>query len=160
MAHTIKDSGDLPRLNLPLQKIILKKDRNHLKIFDPIRKKYIVLTPEEYVRQQFVSWLRKDLNYPQSIIANEIGFELNGTKRRCDTVVFDSTGSRIMIVEYKAPEISITQSTFDQIVRYNLVLQARYLVVTNGMDLYCCHINYTDNTYIFLQNVPDYKDII
>lgn len=158
MVQSIISSGDLPRLNFPLQKIILKKDKGFLKIFDPLRKKYLVLTPEEYVRQQFVSWLQNSLSYPASLIANEIGIDLNGLKRRCDTVVFNPEGTIKMVIEYKAPDVHISQDTFDQIVRYNLILKADYLVVTNGISLYCCRIDYSSKSYFFLKNIPFFNE--
>lgn len=92
-------------------------------------------------------------------MANEIGIELNGTRKRCDTVVFDSAGLPFMIVEYKAPDINITQKVFDQIVRYNMVLHARYLTVSNGLRHYCCIIDYQNSTYNFIPTVPDYQEV-
>lgn len=89
-------------------------------------------------------------------MANEIGIELNGTKRRCDTVVFDIDGTYLMIIEYKAPDIIITQEVFDQIVRYNHILRAKFLIVSNGLKHYCCIMDYIGNTYRFLKSVPDY----
>ena len=159
MAQSLVNSGELPRLNFPLQKISLKREKGVVKIYDSSRHKYIVLTPEEYVRQQFVVYLQNYLHYPSSLIANEIGIELNGMKKRCDTVVFDSDGSIIMIIEYKAPEIQISQIVFDQVVRYNLILRARYLVVTNGLSTYCCRMDYKEHSYSFLKNVPEYTEI-
>ena len=92
-------------------------------------------------------------------MANEIGIELNGTKRRCDTVVFNSDGTPLVIVEYKAPDISISQNVFDQIVRYNMVLRAGYLIVSNGITHYCCVIDYDRNTYHFIPEIPDYSSL-
>lgn len=124
-----------------------------------MRKKFIILTPEEWVRQHFVNYLINHKGFPESLIANEIGITLNGTRRRCDTVVFDKHGSPMVIVEYKASSIVISQSTFDQIVRYNMVLHARYLIVSNGMNHYCCRIDYDNMSYDFLKEVPDYADL-
>lgn len=132
---------------------------NVLKVYDPLRHKYVVLTPEEYVRQHFVNWLLTGLHYPASLTANEIGIELNGTKRRCDTIVFNTDGTPLIIVEYKAPSVNITQKVFDQIARYNMALRARYLIVSNGMHHYCCVIDYAANTYHFIPEIPDYKDM-
>lgn len=146
-------------LQLPPFEMKLKRGENVLKIFDPLRKKYVILTPEEYVRQHFVNWLTTYLHYPVSLTSNEIGIELNGTKRRCDTVVFNTDGYPMVIVEYKAPNIKITQKVFDQIVRYNMVLHARYLMVSNGMSHYCCLIDYDRNTYSFIPEIPDYHDL-
>ena len=137
----------------------VKRGDDVLKVFDTLRKKYVTLTPEENVRQHFVNWLVNHLHYPASLMANEIGIELNGTKRRCDTVVFGADGNPMMIVEYKAPAISVSQKVFDQIVRYNMVLRARYLIVSNGMRHYCCVIDYAGNTYHFIPEIPDYRDL-
>ena len=128
-------------------------------VFDSIRRRYVRLTPEEFVRQQFTSWMVNSLHYPHSLLANEIGIRLNGTLKRCDTVVFNNDTSILMIIEYKAPEVSITQEVFNQIVRYNMVLKADYLVVSNGLHHYCCKMDYNKETYAFLTAVPDYRDI-
>jgi len=106
-----------------------------------------------------VNYLINHKGFPESLMANEIGITLNGTRRRCDTVVFDKHGSPMVIVEYKASSIVISQSTFDQIVRYNMVLHARYLIVSNGMNHYCCRIDYDNMSYDFLKEVPDYADL-
>lgn len=146
-------------LNLPSFDIRLQRDDEGVKIFDRLRKKFIILTPEEWVRQHFVNYLINHKGFPESLMANEIGITLNGTRRRCDTVVFDKHGSPMVIVEYKASSIVISQSTFDQIVRYNMVLHARYLIVSNGMNHYCCRIDYDNMSYDFLKEVPDYADL-
>lgn len=146
-------------LNLPSFDIRLQRDDEGVKIFDRLRKKFIILTPEEWVRQHFVNYLINHKGFPESLMANEIGITLNGTRRRCDTVVFDKHGSPMVIVEYKASSIVISQSTFDQIVRYNMVLHARYLIVSNGMNHYYCRIDYDNMSYDFLKEVPDYADL-
>lgn len=146
-------------LNLPSFDIRLQRDDEGVKIFDRLRKKFIILTPEEWVRQHFVNYLINHKGFPEPLMANEIGITLNGTRRRCDTVVFDKHGSPMVIVEYKASSIVISQSTFDQIVRYNMVLHARYLIVSNGMNHYCCRIDYDNMSYDFLKEVPDYADL-
>ena len=146
-------------LNLPSFDIRLQRDDEGVKIFVRLRKKFIILTPEEWVRQHFVNYLINHKGFPESLMANEIGITLNSTRRRCDTVVFDKHGSPMVIVEYKASSIVISQSTFDQIVRYNMVLHARYLIVSNGMNHYCCRIAYDNMSYDFLKEVPDYADL-
>lgn len=146
-------------LNLPSFDIRLQRDDEGVKIFDRLRKKFIILTPEEWVRQHFVNYLINHKGFPESLMANEIGITLNGTRRRCDTVVFDKHGSPMVIVEYKASSIVISQSTFDQIVRYNMVLQVGYLIVSNGMRHYCCRIGREANTYVFLKDIPPYDEI-
>ena len=156
MANSLFFDGLLPKLNLPPVELKLDRGNGVLKVFDVLRKKYVTLTPEEYVRQTFIAWLVNGLHYPQSLMANEIGIDLNGTKKRSDTVVFNPDGSPFMIVEYKAPDVAVTQSVFDQIVRYNMVLRARYLTVSNGLNHYCCAIDYNKNSYYFIPTVPDY----
>ena len=145
---------DLPPLNLPLVELRFRMEDKILKVFDPLRKKYVALTPEEYVRQQFTAWMTGYLGYPASLMSNEVSLSLNDTKRRCDTVVFRSDGSPAVIVEYKAPTVAITQNVFDQIARYNMVLRSSYLVVSNGLLHYCCKMNYDNNSYSFLPNIP------
>ncbi len=146
-------------LNLPPFKYKIIREKGMLKIWDIIRQRYIKLTPEESVRQHFVHWLINDLNYPSSLISNEIGIELNGTKRRCDSVVFNTKGVPSMIIEYKAPHIKITQSVFDQILHYNLVLQVPYLIISNGINHYCCLLNIHKREYTFLSSVPNFEII-
>ena len=150
-------------LHLNLPKCTLKVSRDsadRLKVFDTLRKKYVALTPEEYVRQHFVNYLINDLHYPVGLTANEVTIKLNDTTKRCDTVVWNKTGRPVMIVEYKAPAIAITQEVFDQIVRYNMVLHADYIVVSNGLQHFCCRLDYTNNTYQFIPQIPDYNALI
>ncbi len=128
-------------------------------IFDSIRKKYVVLTPEEWVRQQFVQFLIIEKGYTSSLLSNEVTIELNGMKRRCDTVLYSNTLQPLLIVEYKSPNVEISQSVFDQIVRYNGVLKVPYLIVTNGIRHFCCRMNYTTLSTSFLNDIPDYKTI-
>lgn len=145
-----------PALNLPPVDLRLRNDETETKVFDPLRGKWVVLTPEEWVRQHFTAWLQDKHRYPASLMANEIGIDVNGTRKRCDTVVFTRDGKPFIIVEYKAPDIRITQNVFDQIVRYNMTLRACYLVVSNGMEHFCCKIDYAGNSYHFIPNIPDY----
>lgn len=139
----------------------LRRDASdgNLRIFDPLRRKYVALTPEEYVRQHFVNWMCTELHYPASIVANEVGLRVNGTPKRCDTVVFGPDGRPVAIVEYKAPTVSISQSTFDQIARYSIAFRARYLIVSNGLQHYCCVMDHHSGTYHFIPRVPDYAEI-
>lgn len=138
-------------------KIINREGKRY--IFDDIRRKYVALTPEEWVRQHFVSYLRHTKGYPTGLIANETQIDLNGTRKRCDTVVYDRALKPLMIVEYKAPSVVITQSVFDQITRYNMVLHVEYLTVSNGLHHYCCRIDYERQTYSFLDDIPQYVDL-
>ena len=144
-------------LNLPPVELKIKEEGDDIKIFDKLREKWIVLTPEEWVRQHFSNWLQTEYHYPASLMANEIGLDVNGTRKRCDTVIFRPSGEPLIIVEYKAPNIPITQEVFNQIVRYNMALHAEYLIVSNGMNHYCCKIDYKNNTYNFIPKIPDYN---
>lgn len=146
-----------PPLNLPHVDLRLRVEDDILKVFDPLRRKYVALTPEEYVRQHFTRWMTEALGYPSTLMNNEVSITLNKTKRRCDTVVFRSDGSPAMIVEYKAPTVEITQSVFDQIARYNMVLHSRYLVVSNGLRHFCCEMDYENDSYKFLPEIPKWS---
>lgn len=148
---------DQPPLNLPPIDLRLRVEDDILKVFDPLRTKYVALTPEEYVRQHFTRWMTGALGYPSTLMNNEVSITLNKTKRRCDTVVFRSDGTPAMIVEYKAPTVEITQSVFDQIARYNMVLRSRYLVVSNGLRHFCCEMDYDNDTYKFLPEIPKWS---
>lgn len=148
-----------PRLNLPSIPLRLKDEEGIVKVFDPLRDKYVALTPEEFVRQHFTAWLRDSRHYPASLMANEIGIEVNGTRKRCDTVVFGNDGKPMVIVEYKAPDVTVNQAVFDQIVRYNMTLHADYLVVSNGINHYCCVMDYENGTYHFIPEIPDYLSL-
>ena len=148
------------QLNLPSYTFKVKtKPDGHRVIFDALRRRYVALTPEEWVRQHFVRYLVEDKCFPAALMANEVSLTQNGIKRRCDTLVADSTGSPLVIVEYKAPQIEISQEAFDQIVRYNMVLHARYLVVSNGLNHYCCKIDYDHDSYSFLPEIPTYSEL-
>lgn len=132
----------------------------NLKVFDPLRRKYVALTPEEYVRQHFTAWMTDSLGYPASLMNNEVSLKLNDTSRRCDTVVFRSDGTPAVIIEYKAPTVAITQNVFDQIARYNMVLQSRYLIVSNGLRHFCCEMDYENDNYRFLPQIPVWTALI
>lgn len=146
-------------LNLPpfATKIAVRDGKNV--IWDVIRRKYVALTPEEWVRQHFVHFLVGHKGYPASLLANEVALSLNGTSRRCDTVLYDRTLSPRMIVEYKAPHVPITQKVFDQICRYNLVFRVDYLIVSNGLAHYCCRMDYEHQSYQFLADVPRHEEL-
>lgn len=146
-------------LNLPpFEKKITKKDDKPF-ILDVIRRQYVALTPEEWVRQHFVHFLIEHKGYPQSLMGNEVQLKLNGMSRRCDTVVYDRSLHPRVIIEYKAPTVNITQKVFDQICRYNMVLQVDYLIVSNGLAHYCCKVDYPTRSYSFLQDIPAYENL-
>lgn len=147
-------------LNLPtFDKKIIDKDGKSF-IFDVIRRQYVALTPEEWVRQHFVHYLIGHKGFPLSLMANEVQLKLNGMSRRCDTVVYDRTLRPRAIIEYKASSVNITRQVFDQICRYNMVLQVDYLIVSNGLVHYCCKIDYNKQSYTFLREIPGYAQIV
>ncbi len=147
-------------LNLPQRNFNIKvTQQGNRVIFDRLRRRFVTLTPEEWVRQNFVEFLIADRGFPAGLMSNEMSLTQNGISRRCDTLVTDRYGSPMVIVEYKAPSIKITQSVFDQICRYNMVLQAKYLIVSNGLQHYCCKIDYTHNSYSFLPDIPIYDTL-
>ena len=147
-------------LNLPPFEANIKKMNGMVKILDILRHKFVALTPEEWVRQNFVAFLIHHKQFPQALMGNEIALVQNDIKRRCDTLIADREGCPFAIVEYKAPSVEITQKVFDQIVRYNMVLRAKYLMVSNGLQHYCCKIDYDTDSYSFLPDIPCYTDII
>lgn len=128
-------------------------------IFDEIRKKFLVLTPEEWVRQHLVQFLISEKQFPRSLIKLEGGLKLNTLQKRTDIVVFSRSGESLLIVECKAPQVKITQEVFDQIARYNLVHKAEWLIVSNGLNHYCCKINFQDNSYSFLPEIPSFNQL-
>jgi len=144
----------MQELNLPNYSIKLKKEHNKTLIFDPVRKKYIVLTPEEWVRQNFIQFLIQEKGYPASLMAIEMGIDVINTKKRCDIVLYNNKGLPHIIVECKAPSIKISQDTFDQIARYNMTLKTELLIVTNGMEHYICMMDHKNKRYQFLKNIP------
>lgn len=148
------------RLNLPPFPFKIARNESYTTIFDPLRKKYVALTPEEWVRQHFVQFLINEKGFPAALIANEIGIKLNRTSKRCDTVVYNKELTPVVLIEYKAPEIEITQKVFEQISRYNIVFKVPYLIISNGLNHYCCRIDYETQQVSFLKEIPDYQDII
>jgi hypothetical protein len=144
-------------LNFPTYSFRLKNSENKTHIFDVVRKKFVVLQPEEWVRQHCIKYLIQEKNYPISLINVEKVVLINGLKKRYDIAVFDSNGSLVLVVECKAPKVKISQTTFDQIARYNLTLKAHYLMVTNGLNHYFCTMNYNNESFEFLKTLPDYN---
>lgn len=145
-------------LNLPNFDIKLRGTEINPQVFDRLRGKWVALTPEEWVRQHFVNFLIEYRHFPEVRMANEVSLLHNGCRRRCDTIVYDDFAQPIAIVEYKAPDISITERVFDQIARYNMVLHVHLLIVSNGMKHYCCRIE--DENYYFLKDVPSYDNLL
>ncbi|TBW28419.1 type I restriction enzyme HsdR N-terminal domain-containing protein [Gramella sp. KN1008] len=146
----------MQKLNFPPYSFRFKNSQNKIAVFDDLRKKFVILTPEEWVRQHCVKFLQIEKNYPLSLINVEKQLKVAGLTKRYDVVVFEPSGNIQIIVECKAPSIKITQDTFDQIARYNLSLKADFLMVTNGLEHYFCRMDYENENYIFLEALPDY----
>lgn len=146
----------MQKLNFPSYSFRLKSSENKTLIFDIIRKKYVVLTPEEWVRQHVVLFLIEEKKYPISLIAVEKQLKINSLLKRTDVVVFNTKGTPEILIECKAPSVAISQATFDQIARYNLSAQSNYLMVTNGLNHYFCQIDKENETYVFLKEIPNY----
>ena len=147
----------MKKLNFPVYSFRFKNSENKVAIFDEIRKKFILLTPEEWVRQHTVKFLLQDKKFPKSYINVEKLIKINDLSKRYDVVVFQPNGEIFILIECKAPEVPISQNTFDQIARYNLVLKAKYLMVTNGLNHYFCQMDFENEKYIFLKELPEYK---
>lgn len=144
-------------MNFPTYSFRFKNSENNVAIFDEIRKKFILLTPEEWVRQHTLHYLIQDKNYPKSHINVEKLIKINTLNKRYDIVVFQPNGEIFLLIECKAPEVAISQQTFDQIARYNLTLKAKYLMLTNGINHYFCQMDFENEKYIFLKDLPEYK---
>ncbi len=141
-------------LNLPDYTPLLNFNEVLGTIFDPLRKKMVALTPEEWVRQNFIRHLIVSLKYPEGLIAVEKNLVINHMKKRCDILVYNKHGHPVLLVECKAPQVQITQKTFDQIAVYNLKLNVKYLIVTNGLNHYCCQFDEKTLSYTFLETFP------
>ena len=147
-------------LNLPYAntKIVVRNEKQM--VFDFLPKRFVALTPEEWVRQQFTHFLVEHKGYPAMFIGNEITLSVGRLSRRCDSVVFNKSAEPVMIIEYKAPTVKITQKVFEQICSYNIALHAPYLTVSNGLQSYCCRIDKEANTYEFLKDIPAYGELL
>lgn len=150
----------MEQLNLPPFAVNIKTDMQNKYIFDIIRKKYLVLTPEEWVRQHFVHYLVEHLGYPQSLMATENGLKLFNTQKRSDIVVYTRNGEPLAVVECKAADVRISQETFNQVARYNIKFKAPIIMVTNGINHYCARYIIGDNRYEFLREIPRYEEIV
>ena len=147
------------RLNLPPYPARVKEADGRRQIFDILRRKYVALTPEEWVRQHFIHYLIGYKGYPAALLANEVPLQIGEKRVRADSVLYDRQLRPRLIIEYKAPTIPLTQKVFDQITVYNLLLHVDYLIVSNGLETYICKMDYTNHTYRFLEMIPDYKNI-
>ena len=147
-------------LNLPDFDIKLAGTPNRPTILDILRRKYIALTPEEWVRQHFIHFLINYKKYPATLLANEVELKVGQKRLRADTILYSKDLKPLMILEYKAPHITITQKTFDQISVYNMLLHVDYLIVSNGLQHYCCKMDYNSKKYLFLEDIPEYQKIL
>jgi type I site-specific restriction endonuclease len=147
----------MQQLNFPTYQFRFKNSENKVAIFDEIRKKFIILTPEEWVRQNVVRFLLEEKKFPKSLINVEKVLKLNGLTKRYDVVIFNNDGSIYILVECKSTDVKITQAVFDQIARYNMSLKANYLMVTNGLNHYFCEMDFINEKYSFLENLPNYE---
>ena len=146
-------------LNLPQYAIKVRTQNDRQQILDVLRRKYVTLTPEEWVRQHFVHFLTDHLGYPPTLLQNEVELTCGEKRLRCDSVLFGTDTRPRMIIEYKAPSVGITQKVFNQITAYNMLLHVDYLIVSNGLTHYCCKMDYEHHTYQFLDTIPLYSEL-
>jgi type I site-specific restriction-modification system R (restriction) subunit len=154
-----RDIKKMQQLNFPRFEFKLRNLNNRQEIFDILRHKYVSLTPEEWVRQHLISYLILIKGYPASVIGVEKQLLLNKMIKRFDLVVFKRNGSPFVLVECKAPGVEITEKTFDQAARYNMLLQAEYFLITNGLEHYSCRIDYENKQYVFIQDIPHFDEV-
>ena len=148
------------QLNLPEYEIKLRNSADSkTEVFDPFRKKYLVLTPEEWVRQNFLQYLVQEKGFPASLISVEKGLKVHNQQKRFDAVVFNNRLIPIVLIEFKSTDVKLSQKVFDQIAMYNLKMKVKYLIISNGLTHYCCEMNYELNNYRFLQEIPDFKTL-
>ena len=147
-------------LNFPTYDFKLRIDKKARQIFDPIRRKWVVNTPEEWVRQHMIQYLITEKLFPQSLIAVEMPITVHQTAKRCDIVLFNAEAKPLVIVECKAPSVALTQDTFDQAAVYNLTLMVDYLLITNGINHYFCKVDFENKKYAFLKEIPCYGELL
>ena len=146
-------------LNLPPVQFRTRQQGDKMQVFDVVRKKFVALTPEEWVRQHFIHFLMDQKQYPAGLVAVEMPVAVNGLKQRADIVVYNRKGRPVVVVECKAPSVPVSKTVFDQAARYNMQLQVDYLIVTNGLQHYCAHLNGVGNDYQMLADFPDFNEI-
>ncbi len=145
------------KLNLPEYRFKMRiNSMGKSEIFDDFRKKYVIVTPEEWVRQNFLQYLKETKKYPSSLIAVEKGIRVNNMQKRFDAVVYNRNGNPIMLIEFKSPEIKISQKVMEQISIYNINLNVNYLIVSNGLTHYCCKVDKKTETFEFLTDIPNF----
>jgi type I site-specific restriction endonuclease len=145
---------NMPQLNLPIVALKTKLVEGTTQVFDQVRKRYLILTPEEWVRQHFIHYLNQEKNYPLGLMGVEQMVKYNGMQTRADIILYTAEGKPNMIVECKAPNVKIMQDAFNQIAKYNFKLKVKYLVLTNGIQHFCCRMDYENNSISFLEEVP------
>ncbi len=150
---------NLKNLSLPAYDFRYTEKEGKRYIFDKIRKKHVLLTPEEWVRQNFISYLIREKGYPQSLVRVEMFFKLNRLSKRADIALFNKSGKPKVLVECKSPKVRISQTVFEQVARYNLSFEVDYLIVTNGLQHYCCKMDYERKSYTFVNEMPSFKEI-
>jgi hypothetical protein len=146
-------------LNLPAAELRIRINKEKREVFDPVRKRYVILTSEEWVRQHFLHFLLTRKKVPPSLIAVEASIKYNHLAKRCDVVVYNRKGIPVLIVECKSPEIEINQDVFQQVAMYNLTLKVKYLVVTNGLDHYTCVVDHEKGSFQFIEEIPDFEEM-
>ena len=146
-------------LNLPTPVLRLAGTAEKPTVFDILRRKYVTLTPEEWVRQHFVHYLIEHKNFPQELLPHEVALQVGDKTLRADSVLYGRDLHPRVIVEYKAPTVAITQKVFDQITIYNFLMRVDYLIVSNGLNHYCCKMDYDNQKYLFIEEIPDYKNL-
>ena len=143
-------------LNFPEYSFRIRAEGQRNYIFDNIRKRYVILTPEEWVRQHMVTYMIEEKKFPSTLISVEMTMKINQTVKRADIVLFSRRALPLMIIECKAPGIKITQKAFDQAARYNMDIKVEYLVVSNGLVHYCARLNHRQNSWEFMKEIPDF----
>jgi hypothetical protein len=146
------------KLNLPEAALVYQQDDKGIKVFDRFRKRYVRLTPEEWVRQQLLHYLVDHLSYPVSLMKVESSLTYNGLEKRADAIVYKGIHPK-MVIECKAATVPLSQDTFDQIARYNFSMRVDYLLVSNGLRHFCCRMNYAENSYSYLSQIPSYEEL-
>ncbi len=147
------------RLNLPTYSFRIKDEQEKQLIFDDIRKKFLVLTPEEWVRQNFIRFLIETKGFSASLMAIETGLKINKNQFRADLLIYNREGKPLLVVEFKAPHVKISQDTFDQIARYNMEFKVPYLIVSNGLNHFCCQVDFESESYSYLKDIPEFSEI-
>ncbi len=150
---------NLPELNLPETRLSINKSGSRLMVFDRFRNKQLVLTPEEWVRQNFLVYLVDYLNYPAGLLSIERSLKISGRNKRFDAVFYNKAGYPVLILEFKAPDVKITQAAFNQAAVYNSVLNVNFMIVTNGIEHYIAKINQYNGKAVFLDSIPDFNEI-